>query len=255
MSLELAGRRVLVTRATRQASKLSEGLLALGAIPVEVPVLEIVPPASYEALDAVLRNLDRYDWMILTSANTARILRERATQLGIVLDRTAALKVAIGPATAAQARDAGLAISLVAESYVAEGLLELLGPQAAGKRVLIARASVARDVIPDTLREHGAVVDVVEAYRNALPNDAPIKLRCALEQGIDAATFTSSSSVRHLNEAAGKAGIVFPFVGVPAISIGPITTQTLREHGWEPAAEAKPSDIAGLVEAAVRALC
>jgi uroporphyrinogen-III synthase len=250
MSLPLASRRVLVTRAVRQASKLSEELRALGAIPVEVPVLEIVPPESYAPLDAALRNLDQYDWLILTSANTAGILRERAAHLGIALDRTSALKVAIGPATAAEAQKAGLAVALVPESYVAEGLLALLGPQALGKRVLLPRAAVARDVIPDTLREQGAVVDLVDAYRNVLPEAAPEQLRQALEQGIDAATFTSSSSVTHLKEAAEKAGIAFPFPTVPAISIGPITSQTLREHGWEPAAEATQSDISGLVAAA-----
>ncbi len=93
---------------------------------------------------------------------------------------------------------------------------------------------------------------MVDAYRNAMPAAAPELLRGALQQGIDAATFTSSSSVTHLAEAATSAGIIFPFAGVPAVSIGPITSQTLREHGWEPVAEASPSDIPGLVAALVR---
>jgi uroporphyrinogen-III synthase len=121
-----------------------------------------------------------------------------------------------------------------------------------GLRVLLARAEIARDVIPDALRAAGAQVDVVDAYRNLLPESAPEKLRKALEGKIDAATFTSSSSVTHLKEAAEKAGIAFPFSGVPAISIGPITSATLRENGWAPAAEATRSDIAGLVEAVER---
>jgi uroporphyrinogen-III synthase/uroporphyrinogen III methyltransferase/synthase len=119
----------------------------------------------------------------------------------------------------------------------------------AGQRILIARAAIARDVIPDALRAAGAQVDVVDAYRNGMPKTAPTLLRAALEQGIDAATFTSSSSVTHLAEAAKAAGIAFPFASVAAISIGPITSQTLREHNWEPAAEANPSDIPGLVAA------
>jgi uroporphyrinogen-III synthase len=119
----------------------------------------------------------------------------------------------------------------------------------AGQRILIARAAIARDVIPDALRAAGAQVDVVDAYRNVMPKAAPTLLRAALEQGIDAATFTSSSSVTHLAEAAKAAGLTFPFAGVAAISIGPITSQTLREHNWEPAAEANPSDIPGLVAA------
>ncbi|HVU45047.1 MAG TPA: uroporphyrinogen-III synthase [Terracidiphilus sp.] len=250
MSLPLAGRRVLVTRAARQASKLSDELRALGAQPVEVPVLEIAPPESYAPLDDALRNLDRYDWLILTSANAAYMLMERAACLGVALDRAVTLQVAtVGPATAAAAQKAQLAVTLVPESYVAEGLLAALGAQTAGKRVLIARAAIARDVIPDELRASGAIVDVVDTYRNVLPASAPQQLREALQQGIAAATFTSSSSVTHLKEAAEKTGVAFPLAGVPAISIGPITSQTLREHGWEPAAEANPSDIAGLVAA------
>ena len=119
---------------------------------------------------------------------------------------------------------------------------------------MLARAAIARDVIPDALRQAGAEVDVVDAYRNVMPEDAPEQLRQALAAGIDAATFTSSSSVTHLAEAAQAAGIRFPFAGVPAVSIGPITSQTLRELGWEPAVEASPSDIPGLIDAVVRSL-
>jgi uroporphyrinogen-III synthase/uroporphyrinogen III methyltransferase/synthase len=250
MSLALAGRRVLVTRSARQASRLSEELCTLGATPAEVPVIEIRPPENYESLDTALRSLNKYNWLILTSANAARALAERAAHLGIALQRSAVLQIAaIGPVTASEAQKSALAVTLMPESYVAESLLASLGAQTAGKRVLIARAAVARDIIPDTLRASGARVDVVEAYRNVMPADAPEKLRHALEQGIDAATFTSSSSVTHLEEAAEKAGIGFPFAGIPAVSIGPITSQTLRDHGWEPAAEATQSDISALVAA------
>ena len=219
-------------------------------MPVEVPVLEIVPPESYAPLDDALRNLDRYDWLILTSANAAHVLMERAAHIGVALDHAVTLQVAaVGPATATAAQKAQLTVTLVPESYVAEGLLASLGVQTAGKRVLLARAAITRDVIPDTLRASGASVDVVDAYRNVLPASAPEQLREALKQGIDAATFTSASSVTHLKEAADSAGIAFPFADVPAISIGPITSQALSEHGWKPAAEANPSDIAGLVVA------
>ena len=117
---------------------------------------------------------------------------------------------------------------------------------------MLARAAVARDVIPDTLRRAGAIVDVVDAYQNVFPENAPERLRGALAQGIDAATFTSSSSVTHLAEAASRSGLAFPFAGVQAVSIGPITSGTLRELGWEPAVEAEPSDIPGLIAAVVR---
>lgn len=254
-ALPLSGRRVLVTRAVHQAGKLSEGLRELGVVPVEVPVLELLLPEDLDPLDHALRDLRRYHWLILTSANTVLFLALRAAQIGISLEMEGPPQVAvIGEATAAAARKAGIRVTLVPESYVAESLVKELAAQIFGHRVLLARAAVARDVIPDALRQAGATVDVVEAYRNAVPAAAPKQLRQALAEGIDAATFTSSSSVTHLAEVAKQAGIPFPFAGVPAISIGPITTETLRELGWPPAAEADPSNIPGLVAAALRAL-
>ncbi len=253
--MTLAGRRVLVTRAAHQAGKLSGGLRALGAVPVEVPVLEIRPPESFAPLDTALRNLDSYGWLILTSANTVRVLAERAAALGVSFGGFTSLKVAaVGASTAAAAEKAGLAVALIPESYVAEGLVEVLATQASGQKILLARAAVARDVIPDALREAGAEVDVIDAYRNVMPESAPGLLRGALEQGIDAATFTSSSSAAHLAQAARAAGIAWPFAGVPGVSIGPITSQTLRELGWEPAIEANPSDIPGLIAATAELL-
>ena len=251
-SLPLQGRRILVTRALHQAGKLSEGLRALGAVPVEVPVLEIRPPLTFEPLDTALRQLDRYDWLILTSANAVRALADRASELEIDWVQPKSLQVAaVGEATAAAARSVGFEVTFVPESYVAESLVQGFVCRTEGRRILLARAEVARDVIPDALRNADADVTVVDAYRNVLPEAAPEQLRVALAERIDAATFTSSSSVTHLAEAAHRAGIVWPLAGVPAVSIGPITSQTLRDHGWEPAAEANPSDISGLIAALV----
>lgn len=251
----LGGRRVLVTRAAHQAGKLSDGLRALGAEPVEVPVLEICPPEDREPLDRALRRLDTYDWLILTSANTVRALVERVAALGISFAECQIPQIAaVGDGTAAAARNAGFAVAVVPENYVAESLAACLADRVAGKRVLLARAEVARDVIPDALRAAGGEVEVVDAYRNVLPEAAPQLLRAALAAGIDAATFTSSSSVTHLAEAARQAGIAFPPAGVKAVSIGPITSATLRELGWEPAAEAAPSDVPGLIDAVVRVM-
>jgi uroporphyrinogen-III synthase/uroporphyrinogen III methyltransferase/synthase len=149
-----------------------------------------------------------------------------------------------------------LQVSFVPETYVAESLVERLMKevqnQTSRQRILLVRAAVSRDVIPDALRAAGAEVDVVEAYRNAMPEAAPEQLSQALAEGLDAATFTSSSSATHLAEAARLAGIAWPLAGVPAVSIGPITSQTLRELGWPPAAEACPSDIPGLIAAVER---
>jgi uroporphyrinogen-III synthase len=253
--LPLAGRRILVTRAAHQAGKLSEGLRALGAIPVEVPVLDIAPPADFEALDVALQRLDSFDWIIFTSANTVRAIAARGAAIGADLARGTAAKVAaVGAATAVAATEAGWKVNVVPESYVAESLAAVLTHQIKEKSVLLARAAIARDVIPDALRAAGATVDIVDAYRNVIPEGAPERLRQALAEGLDAATFTSSSSVTHLADAARAAGLDFPFAGVSAISIGPITSQTLRELGWEPTAEADQSDIAGLITAVRRVL-
>jgi uroporphyrinogen-III synthase/uroporphyrinogen III methyltransferase/synthase len=227
----------------------------LGAEPVEVPVLEIQPAESYAPLDGALKQLDRYDWLILTSANTIQAVVSRAAQLGVNPANAEGLKVAaIGKATAEIARHFGFTVLVVPEAYVAESLLESLRDQMDGQIVLLPRAAIARDVIPDALRAAGAEVDVVEAYRNAIPEAAPARLRQALAEGLDAATFTSSSSATHLAEAARKAGIAWPLADVAAVSIGPITSQSLRELGWPPAAEANPSTIPGLIDAIERLL-
>jgi uroporphyrinogen-III synthase/uroporphyrinogen III methyltransferase/synthase len=222
---------------------------------VEVPVLEIIPPESYAPLDDAIGHLDRYDWLVLTSTNTLDALCCRCARFGVNPAKAEGLNVAaVGRATAEAARSYGFRVTVVPEAQVAEGLVSALGERVRGKRVLLPRAAVARDVIPDALREAGAEVDVVDAYRNVLPEAAPEQLRLALAEGIDAATFTSSSSATHLAKTANQAGIAWPFAGVPAVSIGPITSQTLRDLGWEPAVEANPFDIPGLIAAVVRLL-
>ena len=253
MTQPLDGRRILVTRGASQASKLSDGLRELGAIALEVPLIEIIPPDSYDPLDDALRNLAQYDWLILTSTNTVRVIAERAKAVGISPERFAPQNIsAIGSATEQAAREAGFKVTLAPKEYVAESLVAEFKDQISGRRVLLARAAIARDVIPDALRAGGAVVDVVDAYQNVLPAAAPQQLRRAYALGIDAATFTSSSSAAHLAEAAQASALPFPLPHVAAISIGPITSQTLRELGWPPVTEADPHDIPGLISAVVR---
>jgi uroporphyrinogen-III synthase len=255
-NLPLAGRRILVTRARHQAGQLSIELQKLGAEPIEVPAIEIVPPESFAALDAAIQNANQFDWLIVTSANAARAIRERCDTLGIAPASLSNLKIAaIGAPTARALGEAGLLVSITPKQYVAESLLEALDQKAANARVLIARAAVARDIIPESLARQGARVTIAEAYRTIIPPDSIAKI-AALFSGPppDAATFTSSSTVTNFFALLQAAGFHNPPDGVLAISIGPITSQTLREHGWPPAAEADPHDIAGLVTATVRAL-
>lgn len=248
-------KRILVTRAAHQAGKLSEHLRSAGFEPVEVPVLEIRPAANYDALDLAILRLNTYDWIIFTSANAIPFFQVRATDLGVESSNVRARIAAVGKTTA-QAVEGLLhcEVSVTPKEYVAESLLEAIASEVANKRILLARAATARDIIPDSLRAAGAIVDVVDAYQNGIPAEAPQQLRAALAHGIEAATFTSSSSATHLAEVAHTAGLPFPFAGVKPISIGPITSATLRELGWPPAAEADPHDIPGLVAAVKEAL-
>ena len=252
---------MLVTRAVQQAGKLSDGLRALGAEPVEVPVLEIRPPDSFEPVDKALGKLEPgqssqpFDWLILTSANTVQTIAARCALLKVDFAEIKLLRVAaVGSATAEAARKAGFRVTVVPDSYHSEGVVAALGSSIVAKRVLLARAKVARDVIPDALTAAGALMTVVDAYQTALPDGARETLVEVLKVGVDAVTFTSSSTVRNLAEVAREAEMRFPFAGVPGISIGPVTSATMREMGWEPAGEAATSDIPGLIATVVRVM-
>lgn len=255
--LPLEGRTVLVTRARHQAGKLAEELRAQGAEVVEIPAIEIVPPESYAALDGALRQIATYGWLIVTSANAVHALRGRLATLGIEARALGALKIAaVGSATEKALRELGLSVAITPEEYVAESLVTALGDQVRGQCALLARAAVARDVIPDALRAQGTMVEVVDAYRTVIPRESVEQIRALFRVGgrvPDVATFTSSSTVTNFLALLREAGIKAP-TEMRAVSIGPITTGTLREQGWEPAAEADPHDLAGLVAAVVRVL-
>jgi uroporphyrinogen-III synthase len=250
----LAGKTILVTRARHQAGRLAEELRARGAAVVEIPAIAIAPPESYAELDAALTNLSQYRWLIATSANTARVLDERRAELGLTAAAFGHLKIAaVGPATAQALRAMGLEPSVTPREYVAESLAKALGAQVDGQRVLLARAAIARDTIPEALRARGAQVDVVDAYRTVLPGESVTAIGTIAGSVPDAVTFTSSSTVTNFLALLREAGVEAPR-GMQAVSIGPITSATLRDAGWEPAAEADPHDLAGLVEAVVRAV-
>lgn len=253
----LAGRTILVTRARHQAGALADRLRGLGAQVLEIPAIEIVPPESYAALDAALRNLSRYQWLIVTSVNGAQALGERIAAHAIDAVKEINWQVAaVGASTARAMREIGLTVSITPREYVAESLVDALGEQIRGKHVLLVRAAVARDLIPDALRQRSAKVDVADAYRTIVPPGSITAIRAVFASGDqlpDAATFTSSSTVTNFLQLLQEAGVPVPKT-MRAISIGPITSQTLRDRGWEPAAEADPHDLNGLVEAVVRAV-
>jgi uroporphyrinogen III methyltransferase/synthase len=230
-SLPLCGQRIVVTRA--ESSGFDRALRALGAEPVPFPVIRIVPPLDPTGLEAAARGISGYDWMVFTSANGVRAYFERVRDLRGLRARLCA----IGPATRAEIERLKLVVDAVPPEYVAESLVETLPYDLTGQRILIPRAAVARDIVPEALRARGAMVDVVEAYRTVPTDPVPEPHGPA-----DWITFTSSSTVKNYLALAGR-----PTAKVA--SIGPITSATLRMHGIEPAVEASEYTTEGLTRA------
>jgi uroporphyrinogen III methyltransferase/synthase len=244
--LPLFGRRIVVTRAREQAGSLTAALHELGAEVIELPAIEIQPSPDYAVLDGALACLDRYQWLIFTSANGVRFFLERLDASAVDVRAIRGRICAIGPATAAALEAAHLKVDVMPEQYVAESLIEALrGHELADSRVLLARAAVARDIIPVELARLGAKVDVAEAYRTVMPADLKERAAAAFAQKPDWVTFTSSSTVSNL-AAAAEPGMLRE---IRAASIGPVTSQTLRSLGIEIGVEAKTSTIPGLIEA------
>src|SRR5436305_1044920 len=241
----LHGRRVVVSRARSQASGLDRTLRELGADVVELPAIRIEPRiGSPEVRDAVAR-LDDYSLVCLTSPNGVRLLFEAMQEAGCDARSLAGATVAaIGPGTARALAAHGISADVVPERFVAEALVEALAEtEVEGKRVLVARAAEARDVLPDALRERGAEVDLVALYETVReqPDDAEIERA----QEADYVTFTSSSTVTNLIDALGER---FP-KDARVISIGPVTSETARAAGLKVAVEAERHDIDGLLDA------
>jgi uroporphyrinogen-III synthase len=259
-NLPLAGCRVLVSRAKKQAGTLSFALRELGCQVIEIPFIEICKPRSYQPLDSALRNLGTYDWLILTSVNGVEALFERMAKKGTDVASLVHLKIAaIGPATKSAIEQRGLHVTVTPKEYVAESVVAALHRRVNGKRVLLVRAKVARDVIPRELRQAGAQVDVVEAYETVVPKASKKRLRTLLssQRKPHAITFTSSSTVRNFVRLLGLRGAratlkkLGTHRGVHAASIGPVTSATLRELGLAVDIEAQDYTIPGLVAAIV----
>lgn len=254
----LSGVCVLVGRARHQAGALSKELRSRGARVLEIPFIEIRHPRSYTPLDNALRNIREYDWLILTSVNGVDALAGRMKRLKISKKQFAHLQTAaIGPATKKATEKRGVRVDVVPEEYVAESVVKSLKRSVKGKRVLLVRAKVARDVIPRELRKAGAHVDVVEAYETVIPRASGAKLQAALRSRSrpNVITFTSSSTANHFAALLGKLkprrtrGRARLFAETVFASIGPVTSATLRKLGLPVDVEADPYTIPGLVRA------
>jgi uroporphyrinogen III methyltransferase / synthase len=244
------GKRILVTRAREQASELSRQLAELGAEPIEFPVIQILPLEDYAPLDAALAQ--KYDWVIFTSVNGVKFLWERLMARGHDARRFAGSRLAaIGPATAEELMHHGLRADFVPREYITEAILEQIG-NVVGRRILLPRADIAREALEQGLRERGAIVDDVAAYRTvAIDVNHPLvqHIRALIEHDeIDAITFTSSSTVRGLVAALNQKTEIINLRSKIAC-IGPITAQTARELGLRVDVIAEEYTIQGLVNA------
>lgn len=273
----MLGKRILVTRTREQASSFSERLRKLGAIPFEFPIIRIAPPLDWQPLDDALRHLCSatfayYDWLIFTSVNGVESVFGRLNEFGLALPIAGVTRVAaIGPATAAALARYGVQTDLVPGEYIAEGVAAALiedaksrGTTLAGKRILLPRAALTRDVLVTELKASGATVQEVVAYRTLpVSNDNAQGLEVArmLQAGeLHILTFTSSSTVRNFMQwlkssaptiaeklTSNAAGEILPIIAC----IGPVTAQTARELGLHSQIEATTFTIDGLIESIV----
>ena len=249
----LRGWRILVTRASHQAFALSEPLRRLGATVFEIPTIEIKSTGNRGALEHALLKIDHYDTLILTSVNGVEIFFDRYNRLGLpIVDMQHLRVVAIGPATAQAIQSEGLSVSIVPEKYIAESVVEALrGKISQWSRVLIVRAKVARDVLPNELQKMGAKVDVIDVYETLVPEGAKEKLEKLFRDPSSRPhliTFTSSSTANNFLSLLGENAGEF-LDGVHRASIGPVTGETLRQSGFPPTIEAQDYTMNGLVEA------
>lgn len=248
--LPLFGRRIVVTRAADQAGALSRLLIEAGAEAIELPLIGLERPPDSSALDQAILGLNRYDWLVFTSANGVRFFVERMDWLQVDVRRWPPRVAAIGPATAQAVERLHLKVDVVPEAFVAEGLAAAFAPfELNGRKMLLARAAEGRDLVHEALRLQGAQVDIVATYRNVIPSAAPVRAReLFAARRPDWVTFTSSSTVKNLLSMVDRAAIA----GAKLASIGPATSATMRQHGLVVHAEAAPHTIEGLVQAIIR---
>jgi uroporphyrinogen III methyltransferase/synthase len=248
----LIAKRILITRARDQSAEFATHLRDLGADVIEFPTIEIVPPTRWKELDRAIDQLKSYHWLIFTSANGVNFFWERWKERVKDHPFPSSLKVcAIGPATAYQLKEKGIRVDYTPKEFIAEAILEGFEKMAIkGKRILLARAKVARDVLPKGLRKMGAEVDVIEVYRTVKPRGGSKRLRQLLTDGrINAITFTSSSTVNHFAELLKKEDLKKLLEGMVIACIGPVTARTAKGWGMKVHIQPKEYTIPALIQA------
>jgi len=254
----LFGKRIIVTRARNQSSELVEILENLGAEVVESPTIKIVPPESYNELDnaikKILNSRPSYDWVIFTSVNGVSYFLDRLHRLDSDVRDLKGIKLAaIGPATAKELKNLGLNVDYIPPDYRAESVIDGLKDKIdKNTKILIPRAKVAREILPEKLKEFGAQVDVVTAYQTVVDDSCVDKVKEMFEKKeVDIVTFTSSSTVKNFVKVLGEMDVKKALKNVVIASIGPITSNTAKELGLKVDISAKEYTIKGLIEAIV----
>ncbi|MBI5231501.1 MAG: uroporphyrinogen-III synthase [Coriobacteriales bacterium] len=246
-----------MTRSREQAAELATQLEAQGATVIEWPVIRIIEPDDWEPADRAIDALTTYDWIVFTSNNGVERFFGRLDSRGLDARALCGIAIAaVGKGTASRLDRHGIRADYVPAQFVAEGILQGFYERGVGSgtRILIPRALEAREVLPDTLREWGAHVDVAPVYRTVRGEMAPEAARQLADGHVDAVTFTSASTVKNLvallEESLGSAEDARSALGNAVLaSIGPVTSEELRAAGLEATLEADPHSIPGLVEA------
>jgi uroporphyrinogen III methyltransferase/synthase len=248
--LPLTGTRILITRAREQAQEFSTLLADYGAQVIAFPAIAIAPPGDRRPLDKTIEKLESYDWVIFTSVNGVRFFAQRLKEKGITRAALAGKMIcAIGPRTQKELEKMGVIVHFRPSEYRAEGVAEGLRDRGIqGKRILLPRAREARRILPEALREAGALVDEVEVYQTVKPAKGKASLAAILKKGIDVVVFTSSSTVRNFMELLSDKTALN---GVKVATIGPVTGETARNYGLEPVISPSEYTIPSLVEAIV----
>lgn len=247
----LTGKRILITRARGQSGEFAKLLKELGAEVIEFPTIEIVPPLSWDELDGAIDRLDSYHWIIFTSVNGVSFFWKRLHEKGKQNLPSSVRVCAIGPATANQLKKAGVRVDCTPKEFVAEAVLEVFQKMGVhGNRILLARVKKARDILPKGLRELGAEVDVVEAYRTIKPRGGSKRLKKILnDERVDAITFTSSSTVNHFIDLLQGEDVSEALRGMIIASIGPVTSGTVMAVGLKVHIQPEDYTIPALTEA------
>ncbi len=249
----LRGKKILITRARDQSAEFATNLKNLGAEVIEYPTIQILPPYSWKRLDQAIDQLKAYEWIIFTSVNGVNFFFQRLEEKRRDHSFSSQKIIAIGPATAKKLREKGIRVTSVPKEFVAEGILKSFEKKKIqGKRILLARAMKARDVLPKGLRKMGAVIDVIEAYRTVKPRGGSRRLRqLLLKGGIDAITFTSSSTVDNFVELLKGEDLKKLLKKIAIACIGPVTAKTAKQWAMRIQIQPKKYTIPALTRAMV----